>query len=124
MGKDIFKKISSLKNRLNKSIDKTGLHSEQTRKISKEIDMLLKEYYDSIKETEYPKYSDMYSYYKKSYEALKSVTQQLDKFPSVLEWNSFAKENIFLSHSSLEYISKLNWKYLKIKVERELNIEI
>ena len=124
MRKDVFKKISSLRNKLHKSIEKTGLNSEQTRKISIEIDELVKEYYDSIRETEYPEYSDMYLYYKKSYEALKSVTRQLTKFPTVPEWNKFAKTNGYLGHVPLEYISKLNWKYLKIKVERELNIEI
>lgn len=123
MGKDIYRKISSLRNKLHKSIDKTGLDSSETREISSKIDVLIKEYYDSIKEVEYPKFSDMYLYYKKSYKALKIVTQQLRRFPSVQEWNKFAKENNYLSHISLEYISKLNWKYLQIKVERELNIE-
>ena len=88
------------------------------------MDILIKEYYDSIKEVEYPKFSDMYLYYKKSYKELKDVTQQLEKFPTVQEWNKFAKENNYLSNVSIEYISRLNWKYLKIKVERELNIKI
>ena len=124
MGKDIFRKISSLRKKLHKSIDKSGLNSKETREISNQMDKLIKEYYDSIKETEYPEFSDMYSYYKKSYKALKNVTEQLERFPTVQEWTKFAKENNFLSHVSLEYIAKLNWKYLEIKVERELNLEI
>ncbi len=124
MGKDIFRKISSLRKKLHKSIDKSGLDSKETREISNQMDKLIKQYYDSIKETEYPDFSDMYLYYKKSYKALKNVTEQLERFPTVQEWTKFAKENNFLSHVSLEYISKLNWKYLEIKVERELNLEI
>lgn len=124
MGKDIFRKISSLRNKLQSSIEKTGVNSNETREISNKMDILIKEYYDSIKEVEYPKFSDMYLYYKKSYKELKDVTQQLEKFPTVQEWNKFAKENNYLSNVSIEYISRLNWKYLKIKVERELNIKI
>lgn len=121
---DIFKRIKKLRKNLNKSIEKYGLNSNETKEISKEMDELIKEYYSSVKIVEYPKFSDMNLYYKKSYEMLKSVTLQLNKFPSVQEWNSFAKENNCLSHISLEYISKLNWNYLEIKVKRELNLEI
>ncbi len=73
MGKDIFRKIRSLRNKLHKSIEKNGLNSNETRKISDEMDKLIKEYYDSIKVNEYPEYSDMYLYYKVSYEALKAL---------------------------------------------------
>lgn len=121
---DIFKRIKKLRKSLNKSIEKYGLNSNETKEISREMDELIKEYYSSVKTVEYPKFSDMILYYKKSYEMLKSVTLQLNKFPSVQEWNSFAKENNCLSHISLEYISKLDWNYLEIKVKRELNLEI
>lgn len=123
MGKDVYKKISSLKNKLNKTIQRTGLNSKETREISDKIDSLINEYYNSIKEIEYSEFSNMYYYYKKSYEALKNVTQQLERFPPVQEWNKFAKENNHLSSISLEYIAKTNWKYLEIRIERELNIE-
>lgn len=124
MSKDIYKKISSLRNRLHKSIESNGLNSNKTRQISNKMDKLIKEYYDSIKEEEYPEFSDMYLYYEKSYKALKDITEQLKKFPRVAEWNKFAKENNYLSHISLEYISKLDWNYLEIKVKRELNMKI
>jgi len=123
MGKDIYRKISSLRKKLHKSIENTGINSNETQEISNEIDKLIKEYYESIKEIEYPKYSDMYVYYKNSYQQLKNVTEQLENFPTVQEWNKFAKENDCLSHISIEYISKLNWKYLEIKIQRELNIK-
>lgn len=124
MSRYIYKIINSLRKELNKSIEKTGLNSAETREISNKIDKLIEEYYDSIKEVDYPQYSDMYVYYKKSYKELKDVTIQLQRFPSVQEWNKFAKENNCLSHVSLEYVSRLNWKYLEIRVEREVNEKI
>lgn len=62
--------------------------------------------------------------YQKSYIALKKITEDFKKFPSVAEWNFYAKQNDLLSHVSLEYVSKLNWKDLKVKVERELNFKV
>ena len=124
MKADILKRIKTTRKLLDKNVEKYGLNSNETREISNKMDNLIKEYYDSIKTVEYPDFSDMFLYYKKSYEMLKSVTLQLRKFPSVQEWNSFAKENNCLSHISLEYISKLDWNYLEIKIKRELNLEI
>ena len=121
---DILRKIKTLRRKLDVAIKRYGLNSNETREISKEIDELIKEYYDKNKIIEYPNNSEMIIYYKKSYEALKIITLQAQKFPSIKEWNSFAKRNNYLSHISLEYISKLNWNYLKIKVERELNLDI
>ncbi len=124
MGKDVLRKIKSLRRKLDKSIVKNGLNSEETREISNEIDELINQYYKEIKEVEFPDTSYMKYFFDKSYQSLKAVTQQLERFPVVEEWNSFAKKNNYLSHISLEYISKLDWKYLKIKVERELNVNI
>lgn len=124
MSKDIYKQIRSLRNKLHNSIEKNGLNAKETRLLSNKIDKLINEYYENIKEIEYPEFSETYINYKKSYEALKSVTQQLQRFPSVFEWNKYAKENNCLSHISLEYISKLNWNYLQIRVEREINLKI
>ena len=122
MSKDIYIKIKSLRKKLHRSIDKTGLNSPETRKISDQMDQLIKQYYNSIKETEYPEFSDMYLYYKMSYKKLKDVTQQLKKFPTVQEWNKFAKENNYLSNVSVEYIAKLEWNYLRVKIMRELKM--
>lgn len=124
MKADILKRIKTIRKLLDKNVEKYGLNSNETREISNKMDKLIKEYYDSIKTVEYPNFSDMFLYYKKSYEMLKNVTLQLKKFPSVQEWNKFAKENNCLSHISLEYISKLDWNYLEIKIKRELNLEI
>lgn len=124
MRNDLLKQIRSCRKKLDATVKRTGLNSVETREISDKMDKLINKYYDSIKETEYPDFSDMFMYYQKSYKALKIVTQQLERFPSVAEWNKYAKENYCLSSASIEYISRLNWKYLKIKVERELNLKI
>ena len=77
-----------------------------------------------IRTVEYPKENAFFECYKKSYLELRKITEDFKKFPNVEEWNKYAKENNLLSHVSMEYISKLNWKYLKIKVERELNFKV
>lgn len=124
MDRDIYRKIKRLRTKLEKAIKEKGLNSIEVRELSDEMDRLLNEYEESIKIVDFPKDSEMLEYYKISYEKLKKITSDFKKFPTVAEWNHYAKENNLLSNSSLEYISKLNWKYLKIKVERELNFKV
>jgi hypothetical protein len=124
MQQDNVKRIKSLRNKLHKSIKKYGVNAEETRKISDEMDKLINEYYDNIQQIEYPTDSEMKVYYEQSYKQLKIVTQQLERFPFTQEWNKFAKENCLLSSMSMQYISKLNWNYLRAKVLRELNMNI
>lgn len=123
INKHFYGKIKGLKTKLNKSIEKNGLNSNKTITISEEIDKLVKEYYDSIKELRYPKKSKMKDFYKKAYEALLEFTEKNNKFPSTSEWNKYAKNNNYLSNVSIEYMSKSNWKYLKVRVLRELNMK-
>ena len=124
MQQDNVKRIRNLRNKLHESIKKNGLDSDKTRKISDEMDKLINEYYDNIQQIEYPTDSEMKVYYEQSYKQLKIVTQQLERFPSTQEWNKFSKENCLLSSMSMQYISKLNWNYLRAKVLRELNMDI
>lgn len=124
MQQDNVKRIRNLRNKLHESIKKNGLDSDKTRKISDEMDKLINEYYDNIQQIEYPDGSEMKVYYEQSYKALKTITQQLKRFPSTQEWNQHAKENYLLSSTSMQYISKLNWNYLRAKVLRELNMDI
>ncbi len=124
MAQDSIKKIRSLRNKLHKSIKKNGLDSDETRKISDEMDKLISEYYDNIQRISYPTDSEMRLYYEQSYRAMKTTTQQLERFPSIQEWNQIAKEKYLLSSTSMQYISKLNWNYLRTKILRELNMEI
>ncbi len=124
MQQDNVKRIKSLRNKLHKSIKKYGVNAEETRKISDEMDKLINEYYNNIQKISYPADSEMKVYYEQSYKQLKIVTQQLERFPYTQEWNKFAKENCLLSSMSMQYISKLNWNYLRAKVLRELNMDI
>lgn len=124
MQQDNVKRIKSLRNKLHKSIKKYGVNAEETRKISDEMDKLINEYYDNIQQIEYPSDSEMRIYYEQSYRAMKTITQQLERFPSIQEWNQIAKEKYLLSSTSMQYISKLNWNYLRTKILRELNMEI
>lgn len=124
MQQDNVKRIKSLRNKLHKSIKKHGVNAEETRKISDEMDKLINEYYNNIQRISYPTDSEMRLYYEQSYKQLKIVTQQLERFPSIQEWNQIAKEKYLLSSTSMQYISKLNWNYLRTKILRELNMEI
>lgn len=124
MQQDNVKRIKSLRNKLHKSIKKYGVKAEETRKISDEMDKLINEYYDNIQQIEYPSDSEMRIYYEQSYRAMKTITQQLERFPSIQEWNQIAKEKYLLSSTSMQYISKLNWNYLRTKILRELNMDI
>ena len=104
------------------AIKKKGIHDEETTNLSEEMNLLVNEYEREHSRIRFD--SNMEIFYKISYKALKEKTKNENKFPGVTEWDKFAMANNYLSHVSLEYISKLNWKYLKIKVERENNLKI
>lgn len=124
MDKEINNKIKKLRKELNISIAKTGLESEETRKISTEMDKLINKYYGTVKIKEYPRESIMIQNYNDSYEALKKVTLEFGKFPSIEEWTHYAKENVLLNATSMQYISKLDWNGLRHRALVELNLKI
>lgn len=124
MDKNIFRKIKKVRIKLEKAISQTGLNSQEVRKLSDEMDILINEYEKSVKIVEYPKNSSMLEWYKISYAQLKEITGNFKRFPTTEEWNMYAKNKNLLSHASLEYISKLNWNYLRTKVERELKFNV
>ena len=88
------------------------------------LDDLISNYYKSIPKREYSSTSIMKLFYDISYEELKKVTVKNDKFPEVAEWNKYAEQNDLLSSESMKYISILDWKYLRVKVNREINMKI
>lgn len=124
MKRNIFKKIKKVRVRLEECIKQNGLSSSKTRELSDEIDALLNEYEKSIDTVKYSEDSKMEIWYKESYLAIKKITRDFNKFPSIVEWNYYAKENNLLSNISVEYISRLNWNYLRTKILRELNMKI
>lgn len=124
MVKDIVKKIKKVRKRLNISIEKNGIESEETKEISNQINELINEYYNTIRPKEYPENSDIKPNYEKSYIELKQKTDEMKRFPTVQEWNKYAKEKGCLSNVSMEYISELKWNYLRAKIMSELNMGI
>lgn len=124
MKNNYLKKIRGIRKKLHKAISKYGLNSEETRKLSDDIDKKINEYHKSIEQIKYPKNSKMYEYRQKSYNAIKEITIKNRKFPTVKQWNKIAKEKGYLSNISLEYMLKTNWNDLRTRILRELNIEI
>jgi len=124
MDRDIYRRIKKLRVKLEKAIEEKGLDSDEVRELSDKMDEFINEYEKSIKTIEFPQCSSMEKFYEESYSMLKKITADFGKFPNVQEWNYLAEENKLLSHSSLEYISKLNWNDLRIKVERELKFKV
>lgn len=124
MDKSIIKEITKIRIKLNRTIEEKGIDSDEVRKLSDKMEEVINKYYSNIKTVEFPKYSNMIEWYKSSYTELKKITYNFKKFPSVQEWNLYAKNNNLLNNVSLEYISKLNWNCLKIKVEREINFKV
>ncbi len=123
--RNIYNEIKVLQRKLDKNIEKHGLSDRKTVELSEKIEEYINYYFKCIvKVIDYPKDNEMYLWYESSYDAIKKLTVQLKKFPSVEQWNAYAKQNYLLSSESMKYISKLNWKYLSIKVEREINMKI
>jgi len=106
--------IEQLRNKLHEAIDKYGINAEETRKISVELDNLLNN-------RGYNEKNLMYNKYLESMFELRKITKLFAKFPSVDEWNKYAKENLLLNSESIKYISGLNWHKLKDRIKNDLN---
>ena len=55
----------------------------------------------------------MYKKYVESINAIEKITQDFGEFPSIPEWNKYAKEKDLLNSESIKYISGLNWHDLR-----------
>lgn len=98
--------ISKLRKKLHDSIQKYGLMSNETYKISVELDEEIVKYYQS---------SVMLNYYKNSLEGLKRYKEINNKVPNKREWNEYAYKNNYLSSESMKYIGN-------IKFEKKANL--
>ena len=107
----IIDRFERLRKKLNDSIEKYGLNSEKTNRISLRFDKLINSYYK--KEVQYSHQSIMYKKYVESINSIEKITQDFAKFPSIPEWNKFAKEKDLLNSESIKYISGLNWHDLR-----------
>lgn len=117
-------KIIEKRDILHYALNEYGLNHEVTRKASDEIDKLINKYYSKKHDKEYPTNSDMYEEYRKSYEQLKQMSIQLQRFPSIEEWNKYAKENDYRNSECIKYISGLTWHELRSKIDLEKNLKI
>ncbi len=115
---DVEKEIERKRRRLHESIEKNGINSKETRKISIEVDNLLNEYYNKVKQ--YNEGNTMIVFYEKSLKELKDLMLDLGGFPNIKLWNEYALKNNCLNSASLEYISGLNWHKLEKKIRLEL----
>lgn len=106
--------IEQLRNKLHEAIDKYGIDAEETRKISVEMDKLLNK-------RGYNEKNLMYNKYLESMFELRKITKLFAKFPSVDEWNKYAKKNLLLNSESIKYISGSNWHKLKDRIKNDLN---
>lgn len=107
----IIDRFKHLREKLNDSIEKYGLNSDKTNKISLRFDKLINSYYK--KEVQYSHESTIYKKYIESINALEKITQDFAEFPSIPEWNKYAEEKGLLSSESIKYISGLNWHDLR-----------
>ncbi len=123
MEKKLSNEIRDLQNKLNSDIQNNQIDNLETIGLSNKIDKLLNDYYlVSMYGRKFPTNSNMKKYYELSYKKLVKLTVQNNKFPSLEEWNEYARENNLLSSESMKYISMLEWKYLKLKVNKQIRI--
>lgn len=124
--KKLEAKIEKIRNKLNEEIEKNGILSEQTLKLSKEINELINIYYATRDNTytknqkDYPKDSEIWLTYQKSYIELRNNTIEQKQFPSTKKWNSFAKLKNYLNCQAIEYISGLTWNEMREKILKEI----
>lgn len=110
--------FEKLRKKLHESIKINGLGSEQTMKISNRYNDLVNSYYQN--ERQYHQGELMHIKYLKSLKCLKMITKDFIKFPTIKEWNHYAKENDLLNSESLKYISGNTWHELRNRILSEL----
>ena len=107
-----------LRKKLHESIEKNGFQSEETRKISAKFDELVNSYYKN--EKQFKEENVIHDKYTESINTLRKIAREFAKFPTVEEWNKYAKEKDLLSSESLKYISGLNWHKLRNRILAEI----
>lgn len=88
--------LKNLRNKMYQYIDKYGLNSEKTLKISQEVDLEINNYYNNIPAMKY--------HYEQSILGIQNYFYMYNILPTNSDWNTYAFENNFLSSTSIEYI--------------------
>ena len=122
----INRKIENMRKELYKNIEKEGLNSEKTIQLANQFDNIMNIYYQNNKHKGKGRYykdkEQIGEEYKRSYEHLKSLTNEED-FPSVSDWDKYAIKTNCLSSTSMKDISGMNWHKLRDKVKTDINLE-
>ncbi len=119
-------KIEKVRYQLHQAIEETGLHSEKTAKLSKEIHSLINLYYATKDENysksqkDYPRDSEIWQTYQISYTQLRNRTIDFHKFPSTQQWNAIAKQKNYLNYQAIEYVAGLTWNEIRQKILKEI----
>lgn len=111
--------FEKLRKKLHEAIETSGLHSEQTEKISKRYNKLINSYYKN--EKQYSEDNIMCMKYRESIKCLKQITRDFMKFPTIKEWNRYAKENNLLNSECLKYMSGNSWHDLRNRILSKLS---
>ena len=80
----------------------------------KKYNDLVNSYYKN--EKQYSKDNIIYIKYKESINYLRKFTKDFVEFPTIKEWNYYAKENGLLNSESIKYISGSNWHELRNRI--------
>lgn len=113
---DTFERIRS---ELHMAIDEYGINSKKAIEKSEEFNRVLNVYYK--KGLKYSKDNIMQEKYIEAIEILKNITKDFAKYPTIDEWNKYAKQKGLLSSESIKYISGMNWHDLRSKIKVEVN---
>ena len=106
--------VEELRKKLHEAIGEYGINSKEVYKLSIKMDKLLNKRGYNDKNLMYNKYLDsMYE--------LRKITNLFAKFPTIDEWNKYAKENMLLNSESIKFMSGLNWHKLKDRIKNDLN---
>lgn len=112
---EIIESLERLREELHMSISEEGLNSRKTMEISEEFNRVLNAYYENG--ARFPKESIIFKGYIKTIKALKRITKDFSKYPTVDEWNKYAKEHNLLSSESIKYITGINWHDIRNKIK-------
>ena len=88
------------------------------RKIEWRFDKMVNNYYKN--EKQYKENSIIRVKYIETIQRLKRITKDFVKFPTINDWNHYAKEKNLLNSESLKYISGNNWNNLRNRILSEL----
>lgn len=109
-------KLEIIRRELHMAIDKYGINSKNTILLSQKFNELLNLYYQSS--VEFSEDNLINIKYIESIKILKKISKDFSKFPTVDEWNKYAKEHNLLSSESIKYIAGVNWHDIRNKINK------